>query len=223
MIIVMISPEGYYQENLKDKTAAQIMTKIRSLKREIARLKRVLEHPDYVCKRKPSELTQLSCTQQYLERAKRALIDAGGIYIPTKTEEKIAAFNERLANISKVTFVIGGYLTGCETKVVTVAQNGLHLWTEKFHVFVKTPEVEYSCDVQSFVEDLRGLNLGEWRKWYDTERYGIAVLDGTHWELCLSFNDGQSDIKFHGSNAYPYNFAKLQELFDDLWLAGFEE
>lgn len=58
--------------------------------------------------------------------------------------------------------------------------------------------------------------------WY-TERYGIMVLDGTQWELCLSFNDGQPDVKFHGSNAYPYNFVKLQELFDDLWLEGFEE
>ena len=220
---MMIGPEAYYEFNLKGKTADQIMTKIRSLRREIARLKGVLEHPDYECKQKPSELTQLSCNQQYLERAKQALIDAGGIYIPTKAEEKIAVFNERLANISKVMFVIGGYLTGCETKVVAVAENGLHLWTEKFYGFLKTPETEYSCDVQSFVDDLRNLNLGEWRKWYDTERYGIMVLDGTQWELCFSFNDGQSDIKFHGSNAYPYNFAKLQELFDDLWLEGFEE
>lgn len=187
---MMIGPEAYYEFNLKGKTADQIMTRIRSLGREIARLKRVLEHPNYVCKRKPSELTQLSCTQQYLERAKRALIDAGGIYIPTKTEEKIAAFNERLANISKVTFAFGGYLIGCETKGVIVTQNSLRLWTERFRTILKTPEVEYSCDVQSFVDDLRGLNLGEWRKWYDTERYGIAVLDGTHWELCLSFNDG---------------------------------
>jgi hypothetical protein len=219
----MISPESYYQENLKDKTAAQITTKIRSLRREIARLKRVLEHPDYVCKRKPSELTQLSCTQQYLERAKQALIDAGGVYAPTKTEEKIAAFNERLANISKVTFVIGGYLTGCETKVVAVAENGLHLWTEKYHGYMKSPEVERPYDVQYFINSLQKLNLGEWRKWYDPERYGIAVLDGTHWQLCFSFNDGQPDVKFRGSNAYPYNFAKLQELFDDLWLEGFEE
>lgn len=220
---MMIGPEAYYEFNLKGKTADQIMTKIRSLRREIARLKRGLEHPDYVRKRKPSELTQLSCTQQYLERAKQALIDDGGVYAPTKTEEKIAAFNERLANISKVTFVIGGYLTGCETKVVTVAQNSLHLWTEKFHAVLKTPEVEYSCDVQSFIDNLRSIELGGWRKWYDTERYGIMVLDGTQWELCLSFNDGQLDIKFCGSNAYPYNFGKLQELFDNLWLEGFEE
>lgn len=220
---MMIGPEAYYEFNLKGKTADQIMTKIRSLRREIARLKRVLEHPDYVCKRKPSELTQLSCTQQYLERAKQALIDAGGRYIPTRMEEQIAAINDQLVNVSKVSFGFGGYLSGYETKVVTVAENGLHLWTEKYHGYMKSLEVECPYDVQYFINSLQKLNLGEWRKWYDPERYGIAMLDGTHWELCFSFNDEQPDIKFRGSNAYPYNFGKLQELFDDLWLEGFEE
>ena len=217
---MMISIERYYEENLKDKSVSQIMTKIRSLRKEIARLKKVLEHPDYECRQKPSELAQLSCNQQYLEKAKEIFIDAGGTYTPTKTEEKIAAFNERLAGISKVTFAIGGYLTDCETKVVIVAGNSLYLRTEKFCAFLNPPEVAYSYDVQRFINDLRSLNLGEWRKQYDTERYGIMVLDGTQWELCLSFHDGQPDVKFRGSNAYPYNFRKVQELFDALWTAG---
>lgn len=33
---MMISPEGYYEEHLKGKTAAQIMTAIRSLKKKLA-------------------------------------------------------------------------------------------------------------------------------------------------------------------------------------------
>ncbi len=217
---MMISLEGYYQENLKDKTAAQNMVKIRRLRREIARLKRVLEDPCYESEFDPDETVQLSCMQQYLEQAKQALIDADGRYLPTRMEEKIAAFNKQLVNVSKVSFVFGGYLSGCETKVVTVAENGLHLRTEKCHGYMKSPEIEYPYDVQCFINSLQKLNLGEWRKWYDPERYGIAVLDGTHWELHLSFNKGQPDIKFHGSNAYPYNFDKLQELFDDLWIEG---
>ena len=35
---MMISPEGYYEEYLKDKTAEQIMTAIRGLKQEIGHL-----------------------------------------------------------------------------------------------------------------------------------------------------------------------------------------
>ena len=46
---MMIGPEAYYEENLKGKTAEQIMTAIRSLKRDINRLKRVIEHPEYQC------------------------------------------------------------------------------------------------------------------------------------------------------------------------------
>ena len=46
---MMIGPETYYEENLKGKTAEQIMTAIRSLKREINRLKNVMEYPKYQC------------------------------------------------------------------------------------------------------------------------------------------------------------------------------
>ena len=43
----MISPEGYYEEYLKGKTAEQIMTTIRGLKKEIGHLKNIMIHPDY--------------------------------------------------------------------------------------------------------------------------------------------------------------------------------
>ena len=42
---MMISPEMYYEEHLKGKNAEQIMTVIRSLKREISRLSKVIENP----------------------------------------------------------------------------------------------------------------------------------------------------------------------------------
>lgn len=38
------------------------------------------------------------------------------------------------------------------------------------------------------------------------------VLDGTQWELTIEFSDGHKPFKTGGSNAYPYNFAALQEL-----------
>ena len=44
---MMASPEWYYEEKLKGKTAEQIMTQIRSLKRKIYRLREVIDHPDY--------------------------------------------------------------------------------------------------------------------------------------------------------------------------------
>ena len=40
---MMISPEGYYEVSLKDKSQEEILKEIRSLKREISQLKRYLE------------------------------------------------------------------------------------------------------------------------------------------------------------------------------------
>ena len=97
----MISPEGYYEEYLKGKDAAQIMTAIRGLKKEMGRLKNTMEHPDYNTKvvMCPSEDTQLWCTRLYLERAKEALIAAGGEYAPSKNELKAETFEIGRAHV----------------------------------------------------------------------------------------------------------------------------
>lgn len=82
---MMISPESYYEDNLREKDAKQIRTIIRGLKNEMGRLKNMMEHPDYgteltAC---PSEAVRLSCTREYLERSKQALVEAGGTYTPS--------------------------------------------------------------------------------------------------------------------------------------------
>ena len=95
---MMISPEGYYEEHLKGKTAAQIMTAIRGLKNEMGHLKNIMEHPDYGEQpiMHPSESTRLWCTRLYLERAKEALAEAGGTYVPSQAELKAADFEDNM-------------------------------------------------------------------------------------------------------------------------------
>ena len=44
---MMICPETFYEECLKGKSDKEITKVIRSLKREIGRLKNIVEHPDY--------------------------------------------------------------------------------------------------------------------------------------------------------------------------------
>lgn len=44
---MMICPETFYEECLKGKSEKEITKVIRSLKREIGRLKNIVEHPDY--------------------------------------------------------------------------------------------------------------------------------------------------------------------------------
>jgi len=68
----MISPEGYYEENLKGKTKEQIMSAIRGLKQEIGHLKITMESPDYGQELivHPSEDTRIHWIREYLERAR---------------------------------------------------------------------------------------------------------------------------------------------------------
>lgn len=214
---MMISPEGYYEEYLKGKTTAQIMTAIRGLKNEIGHLKNTMEHPDYGEQpiMHPSESTRLWCTRLYLERAKEALIAAGGTYIPSQAEQKAADFEENIPAISKLVFSIGGFFGGYETRTYTLDEKQLHLDVE--HSLILKPtnfciEPDYPCSKEDFLDGLRELHIGEWRSKYDLRRFGCMVLDGTQWELEIYFSNDHKPVKIYGDNAYPYNFDRFQEL-----------
>jgi hypothetical protein len=122
-LMMMISPEGYYEEHLKGKTKEQIMTAIRGLKQEIGRLKNTMESPDYGVKpiMHPSEDTRLYWTREYLERAKQAYAEAGGTYTLSKSEEKVADFDANMDAICKITFSIGGFFGGYRSYVVELS------------------------------------------------------------------------------------------------------
>lgn len=210
---MMISPEGYYEEYLKGKNAEQIMTAIRGMKNEIGHLKNRMEHPDYG--KQPSESTRLWCTRLYLERAKEALVAAGGTYTPSQAELKAADFEENIPAINKLVFSIGGFFGGYETRTYTLDDEHLHLDIE--HSFILKPtnfyiESDYPCSKDEFLEGLRELHIGEWRSKYDLRRFGCMVLDGTQWELEIYFFNGHKPVKIYGDNAYPYNFDRFQEL-----------
>lgn len=214
---MMISPEGYYEEYLKGKTAAQIMTAIRGLKNEIGHLKNIMEHPDYGEEpiMHPSESTRLWCTRLYLERAKEALEAAGGTYAPSQAELKAADFEENIPAISKLVFSIGGFFGGYETRIYTLDDE--HLYLDVEHSLMLKPtnfniEPDYPCGKDEFLDGLRELHIGEWRSKYDLRRFGCMVLDGTQWELEIYFSNGHKPVKIYGDNAYPYNFDHFQEL-----------
>lgn len=75
---MMISPEGYYEESLKGKSEAEILQEISSLKEEISRLKQVLESDEFSPEAlmKPSPMTRIKCSREYLKMAKMALEEA---------------------------------------------------------------------------------------------------------------------------------------------------
>ena len=122
---MMISPEVYYEEQLKGKTKEQIISAIRGLKQEIGRLKNIMESPGYGQELivHPSEDVRLHCTREYLEKAKQAYAEAGGIYTFSKLEEKAADFNLNMDFICKITFGIGGFFGGYRSYIVEISDN----------------------------------------------------------------------------------------------------
>ena len=212
---MMISPEGYYESELRGRTHEQILRKIAGLKREIARLKRVMEHPDYQCMMLPSEDTQLWCTRLYLERAKEALAEVGAPYEPTAAEKRVMDFDTNIGNIEKITLNIGGFFSGWRKYTVKLDEQ-LHFWLEE--MMIPTPTnfdipADEPMTKEDFLAGFAELHVGEWRKNYDPDRFGIHILDGTQWELTIVYHNGRKSFTSGGSNAYPHNFHKLTELF----------
>lgn len=216
---MMISPDGYYEEHLKGKSAKQILAAIRGLKQKMGKLKNKMEHPKYVRLTEPSEDTMLWCTRLYLERAKEALIEAGGKYIPSQAELRAADFDDNIPAIEQLIFSQGGFFQGTETSTINFEDEHvrLHAPIPLFPPPPLPPELlikpEYPYTKEEFLDSIRELHLGEWRKSYRPERFGYTILDGTQWELTINFSNGHKPLKIYGSNSYPYNYDKLLELF----------
>ena len=84
---MMMSPESYYTD-LKCRTAEEILAELNVLRVEISALKAALRlqdltEPDIM----PGRDVRLSMALDYFDMAKKALLEAGGEYVPTEDEE----------------------------------------------------------------------------------------------------------------------------------------
>lgn len=214
---MMICRETFYNEELKGKTSAQIMTVIRGLKREIKKMKNIVEHPCYEAAMHPDERVRISCLYDYLERAKQALAEVGVTYVPSAAEQKAMVFDTNIPHINKVVFTIDGELGGHKTKTYTVDGDDIRVYAEDFLKFepfdFEEKEIE-KLSKEEFLKQLKDLRIGEWRRRYSTERFGYSVLDGTQWRMEIYYVNGCKPIKIWGNNAYPYNFDRVLEFFE---------
>lgn len=215
---MMISPEVYYEVQLKGKTKEQIISLIRGLKREIGRLKNIMENPSYGKQSlvHPSEDVRFSCTREYMEKAMQAYAEAGGTYTLSKSEVKVADFDLNINSINKITFNIGGYFGGYRSYVVEISDNinaYTKLWEDVESHVLFDHKNEEPFTKETFLAALSDLHIGEWRRRYSTQRFGYTVCDGTQWELEFEYNNGHKSVRFDGDNAYPYNFDKFMMLF----------
>ena len=213
---MMISPEGFYDAYLKGKTTDEILTVIRSLKREINYLKTTIEHPEYQCMIHPSESTRISCNRLYLEQAKQALWDSDVEYKPSKAEKKALEFNDNVSEIERIVFA--QYNAWGLKKSTSIIFQDEDVVLRKYNPFAPSLEekvIDRVCNVDrdELFDEIRRLYIGEWRAHYDLKRFDYYVLDGDKWEIIVRFKNGKRTVKKIGVNAYPYNFEAFTELF----------
>ena len=210
---MMIPPSIFYKMQLEGKSVEEIKTNIRGLKRRINHLKRVLEHPNYTSTFHPSEDVQLGCNREYLKVAIEALQTMGEEYHLTKAEQKALDFNENIPNISKIDFHIGGYF-GPFINVSVTVDDKVQFTINKYGPEELPYERQEEYEKEDFFRYWDELFLGEWRKHYDLSKYGMAICDGTQWELIIEYNNGRKPFKSSGDNAYPHNFSRLLDFLE---------
>ena len=204
---MMISPERYYEMELKGKSADEIQSKIRGLKNKMGRLKSDIksQKTSFEPVSQPSPATKLACYRLYLARAKQALIDAGGEYPLSQREKSIQSFDESLPFIEQIDFTYGGHLQGYEQRTISFCGENISLKID--HKMQESNEVapivkESPSAKTDFLDAFASLHIGEWKSEYKN----CGVLDGSFWSLAIRFNNGHKTVRKTGSNAFPYNF-----------------
>ncbi len=204
---MMMSPESYYM-GLEGKTADEILTELNGLRREISELKAALRsqdltEPDIM----PSRNVRLSMALDYFDMAKKALIEAGGEYTPTEDEQRALDFNARLDKLTVLEFSVSRHFL--ITKTLSADFSGGKTFAKIVRVSnplygdenrKKVGEIER----ERLISELRSIHMGDWDSAYNLS----GILDGEDWSVTLRFSGGSEEC-FHGSNAWPFSFARF--------------
>lgn len=212
---MMISPEIYYENNLKNKSYDHIEKEIKALNENIEALEyRIKNHNnnDIDFHIDPSPETRLSMYKKYLEEAIKALENFNEDEYEKYKSSKITNFNENIANIEKIEFIEGGYLTGNDIRLVEIMPDHIVMHIDRsyneFRGWDKITKKDFPYNKDVFLEKLRSLNLGAWENDYTND----DIVDGTQWDLKISYNNGIKPFLSGGSNAFPDNYEEFIDL-----------
>ena len=213
---MMIAPATYVEMELAGKSREQAIEEVKSLWKEIRRLKKIIEEePDseemMIC---PMPDVRVSVYRDYIVAAREYFKDKGWEYEPEREEIADKALNDRLQDIQSIVIEYGGYFGGTEKRTITF--EGEKILVEKEYTLrILSPEelqqnpAEEFHDMEKaeFLEEFADLHLGEWEKEYEN----LNVLDGTQWSVVIKFSSGKA-FKSYGSNRFPYNFSGFLDL-----------
>lgn len=218
---MMIAPATYVETELAGKGREEAMKEVKSLWKEIRRLKKIIEEePDseemMIC---PMPGVRISVYRDYIKAASEYFKDKGWEYEPEREEIADKALNDRLQDIQSIVVEYGGYFGGTEKRMITFEGEKI-LVKKEYMLRIPSPEElqedpndEFrGMEKMEFLEELADFHLGEWEKEYED----LNVLDGTQWSVVIRFATGKA-FKSEGSNRFPYNF------YGFLDLIGFSE
>ncbi len=204
---MMMSPESYYMD-LNGKTTEEILAEISRLRQEISELKAALRSNDFtVPDIKPSRGVRLTMTLDYFDMAKKALLEAGGEYIPTEDERRALDFNARLDGLTMIEFTVSRHFlvtktlsadfSGGKTSAKIICETNPLYGNESRK---KIGEIGR----ERLISRLRQIHMGDWDSAYNLP----GILDGEDWSVTVRFAGGSEEC-FHGSNAYPFSFTRF--------------
>ncbi len=207
---MMISPDAYYELELKGRSKTHILKEVRSLRKEIEEQKEKIEYSRIEPARwmKPSPFVIIEMNRLYLKEAKRALEDLDEIYKPSRIERKGLEFNENINDLKLVRLEIGYLFRGYMSSEIDLSKTDLITVTDFDGKLLN----RFSVNKDSFLKSLSDFYIGEWQSDYDPLRFGEGILDGIQWTLKFAYDGKHKEIEISGSNDYPYNFKEFLEL-----------
>lgn len=207
--IVAIMVNKTYNE-LQGKREGQINWHIRKIKADIRRTINELEIPRWdVCEAKADEIKKLAkenlnSLRKNLGFAIKALEDSGYEYNLDRITQRVTEFNEELSSLSEVVLKYGCAETGYKTIKAEVTEEVVKLSLSENSLEYK----KLTVDKVKFINSLKTLSIGEWKRNYDLSEYGYCYFDGESWCLSFYYTDGKSKV-FGGKSIYPYKFEGL--------------
>ena len=208
---MMISPDAYYEFELKGHSKTHILKEIRSLRKNIKNQKEIIEYSRIKPTQwtTPSPFVSIEMNRLYLKEAKKALEELNEIYKPSRIEKKGLKFNENINHLKSIRLEMGSFFEGYIASEIEISKTDPVITVTDFDGKLLN---QFTVNKESFLNSLTEFYVGEWRNDYDSLRFGERILDGIQWTLKFAYDGKHKEIEIGGSNDYPYNFKKFIEL-----------
>lgn len=208
---MMISPDVYYEFELKGRSKTHILKEIRYLRKNIKNQKEIIEYSRIKPTRwtAPSPFVSIEMNRLYLKEAKKALEELNEIYKPSRIEKKALKFNENINYLKSIRLEMGSFFEGYITSEIEISKTDPVITITDFEGRLLN---RFPVNKTVFLKSLSDFYIGEWQNDYDPLRFGEDILDGIQWTLKFDYDGKHKEIEIGGSNDYPYNFKKFIEL-----------